>query len=253
MLKLSKDRYDFISRLKSLGYVFGRTEDQYAHPTVIAPGWKRPIRLDGLGYTAEVINARFEEHRKNEYFYTIQNQHRPYKPKAFPLESIIKELTFEAEHSYDTATVLIDTMFLVVIMVAELIAELADVMLLSPELRFAVKDVQNYIYDHEFLRNNDIHTIPQLEQNIKDTKSEIASLESERKKTSNRIRRAKTPEDMAELKTHRKDITKKITPLRKQLRRAEQILEKSPHLYELLREERRLEKQKIKGREDRYR
>lgn len=240
-LRYSRMPEDFISRLKALGYTFGRTEDSYAHPTVIATGWKRPIRLDSIGYTREIINDRLQANRQTEFFFIIQNEHRPYKPKALPLESVMKQLEFEVEHSYDTATVLVDTLFLVVIMVAELIAKLADVMLLSPELRFAVKDVQSYVSDYEFLRNNDIHTIPQLEQSVESVKNEIASLEADRQKISNKIRRAKTPEETTELKTRRKEITKQITPVRKKLKQAEKILEKSPHLYELLQSEHRLE------------
>ena len=241
-LKYSGTAQDFISRLKSLGYKFERTGEQYKHLTVIAPGWKRPIRIDSLGYTADVINARLDENQGNWDFYLIQREHRPYKPKVLPLESVLKDLAFEVEHSYDTATILVDALFLIVIMIADLISELADVMVLSPELRFEMKDVQNYVSDYEFLRNNDIHTIPQLEQHSEEVKEQISSLEADRQKISNRIRRAKTPEETAKLKTRRKEITKQITPLRKKLKQAQRILDKSPHLYELLQTEHRLEK-----------
>ena len=241
-LQYSRSYSDLVSRLKGLGYQIERNGEYYEHISLKAPGWQRAVRLDSIGYTEEVIDAHIETHKADWEFYLVQNEHLPYKPKVLPLESVMKQLAFEAEHSYDTATVLVDTLFLIVIMVAELIAELAEVMLLSPELRFEMKDIQNYVYDYEFLRNNDIHTIPQLEQTVENTQTEIASLEAERQTVSNRIRRAKTPEDMAELKTRRKEITKQITPLRKKLKQVERILEKSPHLYELLQNEHRLEK-----------
>ena len=44
----------------------------------------------------------------------------------------------------------------------------------------------------------------------------------------------------------RKEITQEITPLRKKLKQAEQILDKSPHLYELLQKEHQLETNKIR-------
>ena len=241
-MQYSRTADDLYTRLKAMGYQLDRTEDKYQHLTVKAPTWKRPIRLDSLGYTREAINARFEEHWQITYFYQLQNEHLPYRPKVFPLENIMKQLAFEVEHSYDTVTVLVDTMFYIILVLAQILKELTDVMLLSPELRFAVKDVQNYVADHRFLTRNGIRTIPQLEQSIEITREEIASLEAERQTVSNRIRRAKTAEDAAEYKTRRKDITKQITPLRKKLKQAERILEKSPHLYELLRNEHCLEK-----------
>jgi len=240
-LKYSYKYADLIPRLKAMGYQIERSGEYYEHISLKAPGWKRPVRLDSLGYTPESLVARFEKQEVDFYFFRLQSEHRPYKPKQFPLESVMKQLEFEAEHSYDTATILVDTLFLIVIMIADLISELADVMLLSPELRFEMKDVQNYVSDYEFLRNNDIHTIPQMEQYAEELKKQISSLEVDRQKVSNKIRRAKTPDETAELKTRRKEITKQITPLRKKLRQAQRILEKSPHLYELLQSEHRLE------------
>ena len=45
-------------------------------------------------------------------------------------------------------------------------------------------------------------------------------------------------------------VSKQMKPIRERLRRAERILEKSPHLYELLKQEHELEKKspcKIQG------
>lgn len=61
-------------------------------------------------------------------------------------------------------------------------------------------------------------------------------------KTANRIRRPKSPEDENRNKERRKEISKQMKPVRERLRRAEKILEKSPHLYELLKQEHELEK-----------
>lgn len=115
-------------------------------------------------------------------------------------------------------------------------------MLLSPELRFAVKDIETYVADYHFLKENGICTIPELSENIAKTKTQIAALEADRDKISNKIRRSKSPEEQAENKEKRKTVTNQITPLRKKLKQAERILEKSPHLYELLQTEHRLEK-----------
>lgn len=240
-MQYSRTADDLYTRLKAMGYQLDRTEDKYQHLTVKAPTWKRPIRLDSLGYTREAINARLEEHWQITYFYQLQNEHLPYRPRVLPLENVMKQLAFEVEHSYDTATVLVDTMFYIILVLAQILKELTDVMLLSPELRHAVNDFETYVGDYHFLKDNSIHTISELESQIDITRTQITTLEADRKKISNKIRRAKTPDESSELKTSRKNVTKQITPLRKKLKQAERILEKSPHLYELLQSEHRLE------------
>jgi len=241
-LKYSRKYDDLLYRLKAMGYQLDSTDDRHQHLTVKAPDWQRPVRLDRLGYTKETIEARFEEHWDNLYFFQIQNEHRAYRPTQFPLEIVIKDLQFDIEHSYDTATILVNTMFLLLLTVVDIIAELSSVMLLSPELRFAVKDIETHVADYHFLKENGIRTIPELSENIAKTKTQIATLEADRDKVSNKIRRSKSPEEQAENKEKRKTVTNQITPLRKKLKQAERILEKSPHLYELLQTEHRLEK-----------
>jgi hypothetical protein len=209
--------------------------------------------LDSLGYTPEALISRFETQEVDFYFFRLQNEHRPYKPKYFPLESVIKDLAFEVEYSYDTATILVDTMFLIILALVDILDELFGAMLLSPDLRYEVKNYETYAADCHFLRANSIRTIPQLENSIAVVQTQITALEADRQKISNQIRRAKTPENIAQLKTRRKEISAQITPLRKKLRQAEKILDKSPHLYELLQTEHRLEKTAMnKNRERSY-
>ena len=166
----------------------------------------------------------------------------PYKPKKFPLEDELRRLDFSIDHSYDAATVLVDTIFYLVIIVIQIVAELADVMLLSPDLRAAEKDLKNLVADYHFLKENDIHTVAELQANIDESKAQLSNLEHERKELSNRIRRPKSPEDESQNKESRKAISKQMKPVRERLRRAEKILEKSPHLYELLKQEHELER-----------
>ena len=123
----------------------------------------------------------------------------------------------------------------------ELILQTTDVMLLSPDLRAAAKDLESYRADYRFLQENGIHTIAQLEITIPEIQSQIDALEAERSKNDNTRRRAKTLEERQEAKDRKKELTQKIAPLRKKLRQARKILDESPHLYELLQEEHRLE------------
>lgn len=91
-----------------------------------------------------------------------------------------------------------------------------------------------------------IHTVAELSEYISDTRQQISSLEAERSKADNARRRAHTPEERQTAKERRKTITKEISPLREQLKRAEKIMEESPHLYELLQQEHNLEKVAIR-------
>lgn len=166
----------------------------------------------------------------------------PYRPKKFPLEDELRKLDFAIDHSYDAAIVLIDTIFFIIITVIQIAAELADVMLLSPDLRAAEKDLKDLISDYHFLKENGIHTAADLQSNIDESKAQLSDLERERKTLSNRIRRPKSPEDENQNKDCRKAISKQMKPVRERLRRAEKILEKSPHLYELLKQEHELER-----------
>lgn len=153
----------------------------------------------------------------------------------------MERLAFTIEHSHNTEEVFVDTVLLLLILVMELVLQTTDVILLSPDLRAAAKDLESYRADYRFLQENGIHTMPQLEAVILEIQSQIDALEAKRSKTDNTRRRAKAPEKRQEAKDRKKELTQKIAPLRKKLRQAKKILDESPHLYELLQEEHRLE------------
>lgn len=91
-------------------------------------------------------------------------------------------------------------------------------------------------------KEHGIHTTADLQANIEQSKAELSNLERERSGISNRIRRPKSPEEQAQNKERRKAVSGQMKPVRECLHRAERILEKSPHLYELLKQEHELEK-----------
>ena len=101
---------------------------------------------------------------------------------------------------------LLYTLFYLVITVIQIAAELADVMLLSPDLRAAEKDLKELISDYRFMKEQNIHTVADLQANIDESKAQLSNLERERKELSNRIRRPKSPEDENKNKDHRKAV-----------------------------------------------
>ena len=188
------------------------------------------------------MQAQLDRNAESRYHLFTLEYRPPYKPKKFPLEDELRKFEFSIDHSYDAATVFVDTLFYLVITVIRIVAELADVMLLSPDLRTAEKDLKELVADYHFFKENDIHTVADLQAKIDESKMQLSDLEHERKELSNRIRRPKSPEDENQNKERRKEISKQMKPVRERLRRAEKILEKSPHLYELLKQEHELER-----------
>ena len=227
----------FESQLYALGYTLDPVRF-----SVKAKHWERAIRLKSIGFTKECVNEQLRQNAENRYRLFTLEYKPPYRPKRFPLEEELRKLDFAIDHSYDAATVLVDAAFYLVITVIQIVAELADVMLLSPDLRAAEKDLKELIADYRFLQEQNIHTLSDLQTNIEQSRSELSALERERSNISNRIRRPKSPEEQIENKEHRKAISKQMQPMRERLRRAERILEKSPHLYELLKQEHELER-----------
>ena len=236
-LRVSYNFDGFESQLHGLGYKIDPVRF-----SVRAKGWERSVRLESIGYSRERIFNLLEEHLDSPDCLYMWNTHLPYKPKCFPLENEIRKLEFSVEHSYDTAIVLVDTMFLILLTLFEIVRQSSDIMLLSPDLRHEVQNFERFREDYHFLREEGIHTLTELGGNIEETKTKISELEHLRDKADNKRRRA-APEKKQKYKDERAAITRQIDPLREKLKKAEQILENSPHLYELLQQEHRLEKE----------
>ena len=228
---------EFENQLYALGYTLDPVRF-----SVKAKHWERSVRLANIGFTKEIVQAQLDKNAESRYHLFTLEYRPPYRPKKFPLEDEMRKLEFAIDHSYDAATVLVDTIFYLVITVIQIAAELSDVMLLSPDLRAAEKDLKDLISDYHFLKENGIHTVSDLQSNIDESKAQLSDLERERKTLSNRIRRPKSPEDENQNKESRKAVSKQMKPVRERLRRAEKILKKSPHLYELLKQEHELER-----------
>ena len=228
---------EFENQLYALGYTLDPVRF-----SVKAKHWERSVRLANIGFTKEIVQVQLDRNAESRYRLFTLEYRPPYKPKEFPLEDELRKLEFSIDHSYDAATVLVDTIFYLVITVIQIAAELSDVMLLSPDLRAAEKDLKDLISDYHFLKENGIHTVADLQANIGESKAQLSDLERERKTLSNRIRRPKSPEEQVKNKECRKEISKQMKPARERLRRAEKISKKSPHLYELLKQEHELER-----------
>lgn len=228
---------EFENQLYALGYTLDPVRF-----SVKAKHWERSIRLANIGFTKEIVQAQLDKNAESRYHLFTLEYRPPYRPKKFPLEDELRKLEFSIDHSYDAATVFVDTIIYIIITVIQIAAELADVMLLSPDLRASEKDLKELIADYHFMQEHDIHTVADLQANIDESKAQLSDLERERKTLGNRIRRPRSPEDESKNKERRKELSKQMKSVRERLRRAEKILKKSPHLYELLKQEHELER-----------
>lgn len=208
--------------LESQLYALGYTLDPVRF-SVKAKRWERSVRLAKIGFTKEIVQAQLDRNAESRYHLFTLEYRPPYRPKKFPLEDELRKLEFSIDHSYDATTVLVDTIFYIVITIIQIVAELTNVILLSPDLRAAEKDLKELISDYHFLKENDIHSVADLQANIDENKVQLSDLEHERNTLSNRIRRPKSPEDENQNKERRKAISKQMKPVRETLRHAEKI------------------------------
>ena len=222
--------------MKNLGYRFER-DFYYDHPSVIADGWKRAIRISSLGenYTKESIRERCRENQVGPIMNTIYNA--PYKRK--PL--LVIEYEWRRFERMDTVQVLFALFIeLLKICTGNNIEEKHN-RPLSPIMRAEVQKLDKYIEEYKLLCDNHIESPKELLSFQENLSARISELEQERYGLRLKLRRVKTPEEDAALKEQAKEITARITPLRKELKVALRIEEHIPKIHELLEQERTIE------------
>ena len=233
-LSLSRSPEDLIARMKALGYEIRNGYDG-KNISVIAPGWQRAVRLSSIGYTKEVLNEWLAENRQDVYFYQWRNAN-PIR-KATPL--LYLEIEFRKAQRMDGLT-LIFAIFIELLRLCTGSVEQQKNRPLSPMLREEVRKLDQYIEDYKLLCTENIGTAEELSSFAEDLQEKIDELEVQRNSVRNRIRRA-SPDDTPALKEQAKEITKQITPLRKQLQSAQRIAARMEPIRQLLDQERQME------------
>ena len=117
----------------------------------------------------------------------------------------------------------------------------ADNRPLSPMIRAEASKADKYMEEYWLLRDNFIESPQELLSFQQNTAARIAELEQKRYELRLRLRRVKTPEEEVLLKEQCKELTKKMTPLRKQLKISLRIEQHTPRIKELLDAEREIE------------
>ena len=261
----------FIQQLETKGYAFDRTRF-----SVKAPGWQRAVRLDRLGFTDEVMYERWDRNEADPEFEHRYNDHRPRVSKAgvlmrvvvemdqtrrarlplsqaytqqphskqddrSPMEKLLDDLVYEASHTRDTATILADAIFAIILALIELATHYTREVILSADLRHELKNVVQFHSDYRLLKDNGLHSVAELGRDIQQTEENISSLEQQRSKLRNRVRHETDPTALANNKAERAAITDQIKPLRQRIKRLERIQNNAPRLLNLLKTELQVE------------
>ena len=231
---------DFAKQMHGLGYYI-----DWQRMTVKAKDWERAVRLDRLGYSDEVIESWFEKNWDEHPNFSLEvwNYNLPKKRKSVFLSSLAHQVGWDLEHDYHMEEMLIDLVLLIIIEALRLLDTAKNAVILSVELRHCIKDIEQFVSDHRFLKENSIRTFEQLDRYIAKTKLEIEHFEHERSLIRNKIRHETDKTVLAENKVQRSEITREhIAPLRNKLDQAKKIRDISPHLCELLKAELEMER-----------
>ena len=248
-IKQAGNLLEFERILTNMGYHFNRNI-MMEHPSVIAKGWKRPIRIDSLGedYTTDRIRERVID---NGFFVSsFMRSERVYKskPKYAPLNEIERQLN---KVKYMD---LIEVLFYVF---TELLKPSKPTQTyhppLSPALRQELRKLEQYQKQFRLLHDEKISTVPELEVFIGNLSKQLDDLDAERKKIDNKRRRAKTDDETKAYYAQIRGISAQMKPIRDKLKIAKATLESVPKVNELLDIERTMERKVLQREKEKSR
>ena len=222
--------------LKTLGYRFER-DFYYDHPSVYAEGWKRAVRISSLGeqYSKERIRERCRENQRKPELYAFVTP----AWKRRPLLVLERERYISG---WDDTIIVLFELFIELLKICIVgNTQEYDNRPVSPMMRAEMRKLDRYIEEYNLLCDNNLDSPKKLLNFQENLSSRISEWEQERYALRLKLRRVKTPEEDTALKEQCKEITKKITPLRKELRIAMRIEEHIPKIKALLDAERNVE------------
>ena len=222
--------------LKTLGYRFER-DFYYDHPSVYADGWKRAVRISSLGeqYSKERIRERCLENQRKPELYAFVTP----AWKRRPLLVLERDRYISG---WDDTIIVLFELFIELLKICIVgNSQEYDNRPVSPMMRAEMRKLDQYIEEYNLLCDNNLDSPKKLLNFQENLSARISELEQERYALRLKLRRVKTPEEDTALKEQCKEITKKITPLRKELRIAMRIEEHIPKIKALLDAERNIE------------
>ena len=222
--------------LKTLGYRFER-DFYYDHPSVYAEGWKRAVRISSLGerYSKERIREQCRENQRKPELYAFVTP----AWKRRPLLVLERERYISG---WDDTIIVLFELFIELLKICIVgNTQEYDNRPVSPMMRAEMRKLDQYIEEYNLLCDNNLNSPKKLLSFQENLSSRISELEQERYALRLKLRRVKTPEEDAALKVQAKELTKQITPLRKELKVSLRSEEHIPRIKELLDAERNIE------------
>ncbi len=255
----------FEANLKKMGYTMVRSRE-YRHISVKAPGWKRAVRLDRLGFTNDYLQQRLDDNLEDTKVYW-QYRAEYDRKKETPLFNMLEQYAahrsrplfgfadFSPVHPsvYLESAVSCVQLILVVLcafsgrdcpfleQILGIKTPLPVQKPLSPEMRQELTKLNEYDAQVRLLATEHIETDAGLEIFISKTEAELERLEQQRQTLRNKERRASEPEKKAELRKAIKVCSAQIAPLRKKKSLAENIRSHSAERADLIKLELRAE------------
>ena len=274
-LKYSMNWEQFYQQMQAKGYTIDPIR-----MSVKAENWQRAVRLNRLGFTDEVMYEQWDRNEADpEFRYRVQN-HRPHISKSgvllqvvmemehtriarlplsqvyeersrpqhqaksdtrSPMEKVMDELVYEANHTRDTAVLLADAILAILLALIELATHYTKEVILTAELRHELQNVAQFHSDYRFLKDNGLHSVADLGKEIQRTEAQITALDRQRSKVRNRIQHETDPQVLSENRQDRAEITQQIQPLRHRIKCLQRIQRDTPRLLNLLKAELRAE------------
>ena len=225
----------------NFGYTFNRSI-MTEHPSVIAKGWKRAVRIDSLGkdYTRERIIKRIADNKIFVSSFGKSERVQRTKPKHTPLMEL--EYQLRRVKYMDTVEALF---YLLLELLKPSIPKPNYTPPLSPVLRQELRKFEQYQKQFRLLHDENINTVSELKAFIGKLSMQISELEEERSKTDNKRRRAKTDDDKEMYLAEIRGISAQIKPIRDKLKIAKATLETIPKIEKLFDIEREMERKVI--------
>ena len=239
-IKQTVTNTQFYGLMRKWGYTFDFNPNR-KYPTLRAPGMKQRLRFRTLGenYTPEIVTKRILANRplpvppqKN----TVQHYH---------LRGSFRQITPASSGLY--------IMYLLFTLILRRIANRNTAVpqqsrqIYTPEIREAVRRLERYSQQTELLCRHKLKTPEQVQDFIGTKKQQRTTLERERIRVYNRMKKADSPEKLAELKFERDDLSKQIKVIRKELFLANSVLTEREDIRRKLQEQRKLEKQYLEN------
>lgn len=225
----------FYQVMRQWGYTFDFNPNR-KYPTLRAPGTAKATRFKTLGehYTPEAIVRR------------ILAQQIPNRPPPRPK---IQQYQYKGSFRNMQYVSGLYVLFLIFTLLLRKIRNINRVethpqkQRFTPEMREAVRRMERYSDQTRLLCRYKLKTDTEVTTFVENKKEELSTLERSRNKVYSRMKSAKTPKKLAELKSERDELSKQITALRKEVKTAQGVLTGWEDVRRKIREQRELDKQ----------